>query len=793
MTLRIYFGIVSLAILVLSLTNYWVEYIPTWKGWQRDHYDLLAKTIMDKDRDADKAARARNTPLEFKQIYNQELGVVDRCVICHLGMDSPLMEDAPNPHKAHPGNLLASHPFGQIGCTICHHGQGLATTLDDAHGRVPHWERPLLRGDFVQATCTKCHQEDEVPDAPVLTRGKRLLRELGCVGCHQTGEIVAEEKVGPRLSAIGSKVSRKWLNKWLINPEGYLPAGKMPHYHLNPQAANALAAYLMTFKSKAIDEMPEQQGDYEAGDAIRREAQCVVCHKTQERGDVLVGGTLGPSLLKLGNKVNQRWLVAFLRDPHAFYPNTKMPTYNLSGSEDLNKKALDLSQFAMEEWLDYELLDAEEQEPNAPADTEELIEQGRLLYGELGCAGCHDLTGEPTQPPGPDLTFIGSKPVHDLDFGDAEVPHTLPDFLYTKLTSPKELSSEYRLPLGEDPAAAIWKNLQPKAMFSDSVQLPELSDERTASDRLAWILGRIQEQFAQPPKNQQQDARSLPDGERQDVKKQNILTSDLKLPEGSPQNQAVWLAGILNEAGVLNPLKMPDFLLSDADAEALCIALMSLSAERISSRRYVVPRKREVFFNPQDEFGQLERRYRCLSCHGIRSSGDNLASDLTFEGSRVNREWLYHYLKTPYSMRRTITIAMPIFNFPDEEARFMAEYMSQVFVDSQIGVGWKKGRSAADADRGKALFDAKGCIACHQVQGIGGDVGPSLTTQVPDFPQGTWVGDKLRGGWIYQWLKDPHSLVPGALEPNLGLSDSEAADLTAYLLSLKNPEYQSEN
>ena len=430
MTLRIYFGIVSLAILVLSLTNYWVEYIPTWKGWQRDHYDLLAKTIMDKDRDADKAARARNTPLEFKQIYNQELGVVDRCVICHLGMDSPLMEDAPNPHKAHPGNLLASHPFGQIGCTICHHGQGLATTLDDAHGRVPHWERPLLRGDFVQATCTKCHQEDEVPDAPVLTRGKRLLRELGCVGCHQTGEIVAEEKVGPRLSAIGSKVSRKWLNKWLITPEGYLPAGKMPHYHLNPQAANALAAYLMTFKSKAIDEMPEQQGDYEAGDAIRREAQCVVCHKTQERGDVLVGGTIGPSLLKLGNKVNQRWLVAFLRDPHAFYPNTKMPSYNLSGSEELNKKALDLSQFAMEEWLDYELLDAEEQEPNAPADTEELIEQGRMLYGELGCAGCHDLAGEPTQPPGPDLTFIGSKPVHDLDFGDAEVPHTLPDFLH---------------------------------------------------------------------------------------------------------------------------------------------------------------------------------------------------------------------------------------------------------------------------------------------------------------------------------------------------------------------------
>jgi cytochrome c1 len=61
---------------------------------------------------------------------------------------------------------------------------------------------------------------------------------------------------------------------------------------------------------------------------------------------------------------------------------------------------------------------------------------------------------------------------------------------------------------------------------------------------------------------------------------------------------------------------------------------------------------------------------------------------------------------------------------------------------------------------------------------------------VPEFPQGTWVGDKLQGAWIYQWLKDPQSLVPGTLEPNLGLTDQEALDLTAHLLSLKNPQFQ---
>ena len=85
----------------------------------------------------------------------------------------------------------------------------------------------------------------------------------------------------------------------------------------------------------------------------------------------------------------------------------------------------------------------------------------------------------------------------------------------------------------------------------------------------------------------------------------------------------------------------------------------------------------------------------------------------------------------------------------------------------------------ADAERGKSLFDAKGCIACHQLHGAGGDVGPSLTTQVPEFPQGTWAGDKLKGEWVYTWLKNPHGMLPDTIEPNLVLSDQAALDLTA--------------
>ncbi|MFQ5734493.1 MAG: c-type cytochrome, partial [Planctomycetaceae bacterium] len=500
----------------------------------------------------------------------------------------------------------------------------------------------------------------------------------------------------------------------------------------------------------------EPEGDSDDGKTVYREAQCIVCHVTKEdfEGNPL-GGDIGPDLRKIGNKVNRRWLTAFFNNPHRFLPNTKMPRYHFS-----DKETRDLMEFALEEWIDFDLLDAEEKEPKRPPDSSRKIEQGRKLFVELGCIGCHDLKGVQAKPTAPDLSYIGSRRVHTLEFGNAKVRRSLPDFLFTKLKSPHDLRRDFHLSGKQDPAETIWKHLHPLAMFSATAKLPGGSD----SEQLAWILRQVQQA--------------------------GVLPIDRKLPTGPAAEQADWLVQRLNKVGALSPLKMPDFRLSDEDAAALTIALMSLSEQRVVSRRYEVANPPKAIFNPKDRFGELERRYRCLSCHKIRDSGDLLASDLTLEGSRVNREWLYHYLNKPYSMRRTLTIAMPIFHFPDKDSRLMADYMSHVFSDRGLESEWSKQRHQGDTTRGKQLFDRKGCIACHQLHETGGDIGPSLTTQVPEFPQGTWVGDKLKGGWIYRWLKNPQALLPDTVEPNLGLSDQEARDLTAYLLSLKNPEFQ---
>ncbi|MCC6179298.1 MAG: c-type cytochrome [Chloroflexi bacterium] len=96
---------------------------------------------------------------------------------------------------------------------------------------------------------------------------------------------------------------------------------------------------------------------------------------------------------------------------------------------------------------------------------------------------------------------------------------------------------------------------------------------------------------------------------------------------------------------------------------------------------------------------------------------------------------------------------------------------------------------AGDAAAGKTLFTSKGCIACHVAAGVPGatgTVGPNLNGIGDPSKRPTLADGKPNTPEnIKAWIKDPQSLKPGTLMPNLGLSDKEADDLTAFLLTLK--------
>jgi len=85
----------------------------------------------------------------------------------------------------------------------------------------------------------------------------------------------------------------------------------------------------------------------------------------------------------------------------------------------------------------------------------------------------------------------------------------------------------------------------------------------------------------------------------------------------------------------------------------------------------------------------------------------------------------------------------------------------------------------AMADQGKQLFYSKfGCQGCHIADFATdkGYIGPALA--------GT--GKRFNAAWVYHWLKDPQALRPGTIEPKQHMTDEEARNLTAFLMSLKS-------
>lgn len=85
--------------------------------------------------------------------------------------------------------------------------------------------------------------------------------------------------------------------------------------------------------------------------------------------------------------------------------------------------------------------------------------------------------------------------------------------------------------------------------------------------------------------------------------------------------------------------------------------------------------------------------------------------------------------------------------------------------------------------KGKAIFEAKGCVACHGFDGTDKPTGPDLKDVVV----------RRDPAWLAKWIKSPDEMLktdPIAKEllakyktpmPNLGLSDQEVADVIDYM------------
>ncbi|HEX8764252.1 MAG TPA: c-type cytochrome, partial [Candidatus Acidoferrum sp.] len=401
--MRFVFAVSSLIFLAVLAISPFKDYRREWKQYKRSYLRFA------QGRPDTKRLTSDYSP-NIDQIWLPGMNVVDRCTTCHQGITQASLADKsiPQPFRAHPP---IPHNVREWGCTICHRGQGPATEVAEAHESTLAWEQPALPAHFMQASCGSCHPSD-LPETPQLTRGRQLLAKLNCQGCHKLQGIDRPAMLGPDLSSIGTKVGREWIYKWLKEPRtivdkdgnvtvnGYETEEepRMPKFRLSETELRALAAYLSVQKAKPLtpykispivvatwNKNPELISQ---GELRFRQMFCSTCHSlavTRAGETKLIGGDIGPELTKVGSKVNPDWLIAWLRDPEAYLPHTRMPKYGWS-DEDL----YEVTQYITTKLVDSDLL-TNVPKLDPPMDQE--IQLGRRLFTEKGCASCHLIEG----------------------------------------------------------------------------------------------------------------------------------------------------------------------------------------------------------------------------------------------------------------------------------------------------------------------------------------------------------------------------------------------------------------
>ncbi|MDE2059989.1 MAG: c-type cytochrome [candidate division NC10 bacterium] len=667
--------------------------------------------------------------------FKESILTVDRCATCHLAIDRPGFEQAKQPFRTHPYRevLFGNHQIARFGCTACHQGQGPTLDVDAAHGEVSHWARPLLRGDFVQTSCRKCHADKkEFALAPVYSRGRQMVEDLGCFGCHTIAGFEKAQKVGPDLTRIANKVDPNWLVRWIQKPKGYLPKTKMPHFELADDDALSIAAYLL----RTSQPMPELRGAFKAPASVERGKEivskvgCLGCHRipgieaktppaggpppvrpseSEQAAPATAAKTapeqkpvkarllappplpenqdFAPDLSRIASKVNADWLFAWVKNPKQFRPTTRMPNLRLTDEE-----ARAVTAFLMTLGQKQSMTGVEREVRKV-----ERVAAGERLIRKRGCFGCHDIEGfETSEKIAPDLSNFGQKRMSELFFGEAvQVKQTWQDYTFWKLKNPRIYATE-RV-----------EQLMPNFGFTDEeaktlrVYLKSLSAER------------IQPQFQRGLSDEElaiQNGRTL-------VKRYNC--NGCHVIEGQGGAIAAFYA---NETRIPPPL----------------------------------------------EVGMMH------------------------EGEKVQATWLYQFLGRPIPLRPWLDVRMPTFGLNIEEATALTNYfavMGKQHVPYEYVSAGEPSPELLKAGRlliSKEYFD---CFTCHQ-QGEKKPEGPS-ETWAPDLGL---AKRRLRPIWIGKWLKDPQKIQPGTKMPSYypdgpndileGKEDRQIQAITEYLMRL---------
>ncbi|HEX3560299.1 MAG TPA: hypothetical protein VHU19_13920 [Pyrinomonadaceae bacterium] len=382
---------------------------------QRDEY--LKNNVTEATAQQVKLTRDSLEKFDFglRQINVNGDEIVDRCESCHLGIRSPItiapadMMPAGRGRASRPDALaraFVSHPDKELlqihnpekfGCSSCHWGNGRAsTTVEKAHGENAFWLHPLFKKENTEAGCNQCHSNDRVlQGAPLLTEGKDMFYQRGCVGCHRYEGFDRESDA---LTNTRQLVTQLEDQVTANEHESKVAKADSASARSDEEAQRLLAhAESLTVTNSQIEAKIDQLN-------------------TQARFLMQDQKKVGPNLKDVRLKLTKEWIPIWLSDPQAFRPGTKMPTFwYLSGDPKMGGIVPPAQQTderkAIAAYLWQSAFDGQVPQQQRGDGT-----HGEELFKTRGCLACHSI-GDGDQKIGGEfaanLTRVGQKESFD--------------------------------------------------------------------------------------------------------------------------------------------------------------------------------------------------------------------------------------------------------------------------------------------------------------------------------------------------------------------------------------------
>ncbi len=211
---------------------------------------------------------------------------------------------------------------------------------------------------------------------------------------------------------------------------------------------------------------------------------------------------------------------------------------------------------------------------------------------------------------------------------------------------------------------------------------------------------------------------------------------------------------------------------------------------------------------------QLIETLGCTACHASEHPSlralPRVGPSLIGIAGKTSRAWVYRWLEAPHAQRPSTR--MPHF-FDHREASAdgepwvsgrerAAETRAVVEALWKASNGYEQGIStsgalgpssgafgpAGEVESGRVLFNTIGCSACHL---LGPEDEPSASIEQRHGPLLAGIGSKVAAGWLYSWLLNPRAYSRDTRMPSLRLSKQEAADITAYLMTRRDPAWEN--